>query len=655
MNRDPLIGKQLANFLIEKAIGRGGMAQIYYGVDITLDRPVAIKVIDVRFQGDPEYARRFVDEAKMVARWKHENIVSVYYADQEDDVYYFAMEFIDGAGLDELLESYLERGELMPHEDVLRIGKDMAKALDYAHSKGVVHRDFKPSNVMISRDDRVILADFGLALDINMGSMGQIFGTPHYIAPEQARHSSDAVPQSDIYALGVVLYEMLTGVVPFDDESAMAVAVQHMSEAPPLPTDLNPILSKELEAVLLKALEKEPENRYQSGAELMQALDDAIKQMKYQAREIPAILPPIAVSGKPVAKKLSALSISDMLRAELEKEEEVTQQSFRAPRVPNLHQEETQQMRAPQITQPAKQNRTTEVQEMPTQKTVIGKQVQQQKSAPAHSGMKIIIGVGAVAIIGLIIAVLLLMRQGSETDTGFEPSPTIVDEGIVHEAASNTAIPATEIMTATHPPVIQATATELVPPTEDIGPAQTQTSQAAMDLLATQNMLTQNALLQSTEIAQTQATQLVLEPTIVFPNGRPIEMTYNSSGFYLRNNDSDSNIRMSRLAFRAMTADGFETGNGFDGVNWARFYNFIDRNGHCVAIELTDQAAWIRPTNCAAAAGNAFNSLLTFTPQDQQIFWDGRNGAIQFAIFWDGAEFARCQIAEGFCQLRVGD
>ena len=198
MKKDPLIGKRLANFLVDKPLGRGGMAQVYYGIDSSLERPVAIKVIDVRYQGDPEFARRFVDEAKLVARWRHENIVQVYYAGNDGDAYFFAMEFIDGQSLEELMQRFLDEGSLIPHEDVLRVGRAVASALDYAHKQGVVHRDIKPSNIMISREGRVVLMDFGLALDMGQGSMGQVFGTPHYISPEQARKSSDATAQSDI-------------------------------------------------------------------------------------------------------------------------------------------------------------------------------------------------------------------------------------------------------------------------------------------------------------------------------------------------------------------------------------------------------------------------------------------------------------------------
>lgn len=300
MNTDPLIGKQLANFRIERVIGRGGMAVVYYGQDVKLQRPIAIKVIDARFRDNPQYARRFVTEARAVARWRHENIIQIYYADDQNGLYYYVMEYIDGPDLASVLNAHAARGEKLPHSEVLRIGKAIASALDYAHARGVIHRDVKPSNIFLSKDGRIVLGDFGLALDVNQGSSGEAFGSPHYISPEQARRSTDAIPQSDLYSLGVILYEMLTGVVPFDDLSPTSVALQHLTQAPPPPRSLNPQLNAATEAVLLKALSKNPKERYPSGAALIGALEQALAQpASSQERILPLPPMPAAVlSGK---------------------------------------------------------------------------------------------------------------------------------------------------------------------------------------------------------------------------------------------------------------------------------------------------------------------------------------------------------------------
>jgi serine/threonine protein kinase len=297
MTDDPLLGHQVGNFRLERVLGRGGMGQVYYGWDVKLQRPVAVKVIDFRFRNNPAYAKRFVREAQAVASWRHENIAQVYHADEQGDLYYFAMEYIDGLDLGQLLSHYAARGELMPQADVLRIGWALASALDYAHARDVVHRDVKPSNMIVARDDRVVLTDFGLALDMQQGSVGEVFGSAHYIAPEQARRSSDATSQSDLYSLGIMLYEMLTGMVPFDDPSPTAVALQHITQQPPAPRSLNPSLNTETETVLLKALSKSPQDRYQTGHELITALEDALQNSL--ATTSPAPLPPLPAGVQP--------------------------------------------------------------------------------------------------------------------------------------------------------------------------------------------------------------------------------------------------------------------------------------------------------------------------------------------------------------------
>jgi serine/threonine protein kinase len=276
MRDDPLIGQRIGNFHIERLLGRGGMASVYYGWDVKLARPVAIKVIDVRSGESQAYAERFVREARAVATWRHENIIQVYHADEQDGLYYYAMEYVDGLDLGELLAQYASDGELMAYEDVLLVARAVAQALDYAHQQGVIHRDVKPSNVMVTSEGRVVLTDFGLAMDAYQGSLGQVFGTAQYISPEQARSSAQAVPQSDLYSLGVMLYEMLAGARPFDDPSAAVVALQHITEQPRPPRDLNPGLSDATQEVLLKALSKSPQERYQSGAALVGALEAAL-------------------------------------------------------------------------------------------------------------------------------------------------------------------------------------------------------------------------------------------------------------------------------------------------------------------------------------------------------------------------------------------
>ena len=297
--KDPLIGMSLGNFRVDRLIGQGGMATVYYGQDVKLSRPVAIKVLDKRYRNHPAYAGRFVKEARMMAQWRHENILQIYYADDAQGFPYYVMEYVDGQDLGAIMELYHQENTLMPLADAMRVGRAVAGALDYAHRNGVIHRDVKPSNILLSKDRRVLLGDFGMALDIRDGSMGDIFGTPHYISPEQAKRSADAVPQSDIYSLGVIMYEILTGAVPFNDSSPASIALQHISEKPPAPRSINPILPLPVEKVLLKALEKNIRERYQSGSQLMDALEAAFTDNGVEKK---APLPPLPV-GVPTVRR----------------------------------------------------------------------------------------------------------------------------------------------------------------------------------------------------------------------------------------------------------------------------------------------------------------------------------------------------------------
>jgi serine/threonine protein kinase len=295
---DPLIGHILANYNIERLLGQGGMASVYYGYDFQLQRPAAIKVIDDRYSGDAAYAARFVHEARAMASWRHPNIPQIYQAGMENGIYFFAMEYIQGMNLEEVLRHYVQKGELLPFKDILLYGKAIAEALDYAHQKGAIHRDVTPSNVMISEDGRILLTDFGLVLEFDKGTQGEVFGSPHYIAPEQARTSAGAVPQSDIYALGVILYEMFVGKLPFEDTSPASLAIKHITLEPPPPRQINPDLSPEVEAVLLKALKKLPQERYQTGKELMSALEEVIPGQSTEKRIFPlhSLRPPCLFS-----------------------------------------------------------------------------------------------------------------------------------------------------------------------------------------------------------------------------------------------------------------------------------------------------------------------------------------------------------------------
>jgi serine/threonine protein kinase len=277
---DSLIGKQLGDYTIKSLLGQGGMARVYRGYDERLDRYAAVKVIEpnlVASEDDKEYRERFLREARAIARLNHPRIVSIFQFGQDDNLYYMAMGFVEGRDLRQVLKEFNQQGSTIGNARIRRIVSDIADALDYAHKQGVIHRDVKPSNIMVMEDDHAVLTDFGLALNAQEGTVGNTFGSAHYIAPEQAVSSAQAVPQSDLYSLGVVLFEMLTGRVPFEDVSAMSVALKHITDPPPLPTSINPSISPAVEEIVIKMLDKDPSRRFENGAALIEALDSALE------------------------------------------------------------------------------------------------------------------------------------------------------------------------------------------------------------------------------------------------------------------------------------------------------------------------------------------------------------------------------------------
>lgn len=283
MPNDSLIGRRLDEYRLEALLGQGGMARVYRGLDVRLKRWVAIKVIDAPFRADSDYIKRFELEAQAIAQLEHPHIVRLYRYGEAKELLYMAMQYVEGAPLSELLASYRAEGDFIEPAEASRIIREVCLALDYAHRQGVIHRDVKPANIILTKQGSAILTDFGLALLTDVGTRGEIFGTPHYMAPEQAMSSAGVVPQSDLYAVGVILYEMFTGRVPFDAATPLDVAMLHMSEPPPRPRQFRADLKPALEKVILKALAKDPRQRYPNGAALAEAVEQALKAPRLKA------------------------------------------------------------------------------------------------------------------------------------------------------------------------------------------------------------------------------------------------------------------------------------------------------------------------------------------------------------------------------------
>lgn len=273
--KDPLIGKQFGDYRLTSLLATGGMARIYKGMDYKLQRQAAVKIlIQDETANDPTLTKRFQREARAVAALEHDNIITIYQSGEQDTIYFIAMKFVKGKDLAQELKR-LRRGssKKMDVARALRIMEQVASALDYAHTQGVIHRDIKPSNILLDDNDKALLTDFGLVLRASAETtMGTAFGTPRYIAPEQAISSNKAVPQSDIYSLAVIMYEILTGETPFTGDSPMEIALSHISDPPPPPRSLDKSIPEQVEDELLKALNKDPEKRHRTAIQFIQAI-----------------------------------------------------------------------------------------------------------------------------------------------------------------------------------------------------------------------------------------------------------------------------------------------------------------------------------------------------------------------------------------------
>lgn len=268
MIRGKVLGKR---YRIGERIGGGGMALVYRAEDLYLGRPVAVKVLRSQYGADDEFVRRFRREAQSAASLSHPNIVGIYDVGEEEDLYYIVMELVEGR----TLKSRIQEEGPLPPDEAARIAIEILDALAHAHQHNIVHRDIKPHNILLTREGRVKVTDFGIARAVSTDTVtntGSIMGSAHYFSPEMARGQNAGV-KSDLYSLGVVLYEMLTGRVPFTGESPISVALKHVQEEVLPPAALNAEVPAELQAVVLRALEKDPADRYDGALAMRRDLE----------------------------------------------------------------------------------------------------------------------------------------------------------------------------------------------------------------------------------------------------------------------------------------------------------------------------------------------------------------------------------------------
>ena len=325
MAANSLEGRNLGKYRVLEPLGRGGMARVFRAYHPQLDRYVAIKVLRSDLVEEEEFLARFKREARAVASLRHNNIVQVFDFDAQGDLYYMVMELLEGDTLATRLSDYRVRDERMPLGEVVRILLNVLDGLAYAHSESMIHRDVKPANILLTRRGEAVLTDFGIAQIVGGTKYtvtGALMGTLSYMAPEQGLEGQcDA--RSDLYSLGIVLYEMLTGEPPFDAETPLAILMKHVNDPLPLPRRIEPTIPLELEKVVLKALSKRPQDRYQSAGAMAEALAQAAQQAEI---ELPArISPPFSFTTREAPSEsvavLSGTAREKILDAELAAED----------------------------------------------------------------------------------------------------------------------------------------------------------------------------------------------------------------------------------------------------------------------------------------------------------------------------------------------
>jgi serine/threonine protein kinase len=458
-----LIGKTLGKYEVLEHIGHGGMSEVYKGQHAQLDRMVAVKVLHPFLAGEEGFVTRFKREARIVATLRHPNIMQVYDFDYNEalDIYYMVMEYIDGP----TLKTRMTEG-LLPQEEAVRIGIAIADALDYAHQRGMVHRDVKPANIMFMQDGQPVLTDFGIAKMLTLSGLtasGAMVGTPAYMAPEVGM-GRQGTAVSDIYSLGVVLYQMLTGQLPFESDSPMGMVMQHINDTPPPLARFVQLVPQGLEAVILKAMAKDPEERFGRAAEMAAALRQVVGLESYVGS--PAVSPPpvtltpppVAITPPPASRRPST-------------DEDDLDEDDRLLRTWPVVMENKPSVRTPTL---FPLNDT----EPPSSR---------EKTAPRRrSFWSRLVGVTTVSLVGIIVGVVVwlgirgdipLLLQQLQALTAAVREPVTME--ITQEIPNNTTVPTDEVPLATVPPTassVTATPSAETTPEAMLSPAATPVS-----------------------------------------------------------------------------------------------------------------------------------------------------------------------------------
>ncbi|MCC3357518.1 Stk1 family PASTA domain-containing Ser/Thr kinase [Bacillus sp. REN16] len=309
-----LIGRRLSGrYKILEVIGGGGMANVYLARDVILERDVAIKVLRLDFSNDEEFIKRFRREAHAATSLAHPNIVSIYDVGEEEDIYYIVMEYVPG----QTLKQYIQRNAPLHPKEAINIMLQLTSAITHAHQNQIVHRDIKPQNILIDHDGTVKVTDFGIAVALSSTTITQtnsVLGSVHYLSPEQARGGM-STRKSDIYSLGIVMFELLTGRVPFEGESAVSIALKHLQSDTPSPKRWNATIPQSVENIILKSTTKDPFHRYDSVEEMEEDLQTAL--FPNRLNEAKFVIPDMddeVTKAIPIIKDNSPLSNDTIIR-----------------------------------------------------------------------------------------------------------------------------------------------------------------------------------------------------------------------------------------------------------------------------------------------------------------------------------------------------
>lgn len=638
---DPIIGKKLGDYAIQSLLGRGGMARVYKGYDAALDRYAAVKVFSGDLVAGPdekEYRERFQREARAIARLHHPHIVTLYQFGEMDGLYYMAMAFLDGQDLRVMLKKHAEEEKRIPPVEILKMARQVASALDYAHSHGVIHRDIKPSNIMMTSSGAV-LTDFGLALNVTEGTMGDTFGSAHYIAPEQAVSSARAVPQSDLYSLGVVLYEALTGKVPFDDPSAMSVALKHLNDTPPPPSLYNPSLPPGVEQVIFKILSKDPQSRYQTGAELVEALEHGLAIEEDTAELSQQQLSRKRRKEKTATDKDDLPVVREDLYAPLA---ERARPSSLDSYLRSLQENKTKTGSAPQVAPAAS---LSDTQDAPPQKSSVppARPASPTPEKKNRAGFYIGIVLLLLLLIGAIGGALLALGRDEDGDKQSKDIVVATDENtpeatemvVVTEETPDVGKTLTE-----ETPVTDVATAETVIPTDE--PTNTPTSSATATVAPPTDSPTATATNtdRPTPSPTLSATNTALPSPSATESPTPtvapeIQLVYTDRQIYLRNLSS-RNQNIGNLIFV-----GEQTGE-FEAIDWQPLFGsrssaiFNFRAGSCLA--LLSRGAFDAPSECR------FENFYLIRADDDFHFWRAAANNTFFSVF-DGDELiTQCAI-----------